>query len=54
LTREERVVIERMQDVLQTIGYAGHRHHVSVTPSSVATPVREAFEKYFGFDVVMV
>jgi len=43
-----------LQSTLQTIGYAGHRHHTSVTPTHVAAPVQEAFEKYLGFDVEMV
>lgn len=46
--------IDNLQDVLQTIGYLGHRHHVSVTPQHVAGPVREAFEKYLGYEVTMV
>ncbi len=46
--------IENLQQALQTIGYLGHRHHVSVTPGQVAAPVREALEKYLHADVVMV
>ncbi len=46
--------IENMQDALQTIGYLGHRHHTSVTPGHVAAPVREAMEKYLGYQVTMV
>jgi len=46
--------IPNLQDTLQTIGYLGHRHHVSVTPGQVAAPVREAFEKYLGYEVNMV
>ncbi len=46
--------ITDLQSVLQTIGYAGHRHHTSVTPTHVAAPMREAFEKYLGCDVEMV
>ncbi|MCK4373987.1 MAG: hypothetical protein KAX19_01620, partial [Candidatus Brocadiae bacterium] len=46
--------IEGLQDTLQTIGYGGHRHHVSVTPGWVLEPVREAFEKYLGYDVTVV
>ena len=43
--------IPRLQDVLLTIGKAGHRHHVSVTPGKVSAPVREALESYLGCDV---
>ncbi len=43
-----------LQDALQTIGHAGHRHHTSVTPGHVMEPVREAFEKYLGYDVTVV
>lgn len=46
--------IENLQDVLQTIGYRGHRHHTSVTPDYVVAPVKEAFEKYLGYKVVRV
>lgn len=34
--------ITNPQCVLQTIGYMGHRHHVSLTPGHVAAPVAEA------------
>jgi L-fucose isomerase-like protein len=46
--------IAGLQDALQKIGYAGFRHHVSVTPGSVSGPVAEAFEKYLGYDVMRV
>jgi L-fucose isomerase-like protein len=46
--------IDHLQDALQTIGYLGHRHHVSVSPGSVAAPVQEAFTKYLGYEVAMV
>ena len=46
--------INHLQDALQTIGYAGHRHHTSVTPGQVAAPVKEAFEKYLGYEVTQV
>ena len=46
--------INNRQDALQTIGYAGHRHHTSVTPGQVAAPVQEAFEKYLGYEVTRV
>jgi L-fucose isomerase-like protein len=46
--------IDSLQSVLQNIGYAGHRHHVSVTPGHVAAPVHEAFARYLGYEVMMV
>jgi len=45
--------IERLQDVLQHVGLNGYRHHVSVTPGLVAAPVREALERYLGFEVAV-
>ncbi|MDY6913596.1 MAG: hypothetical protein SVT52_03965 [Planctomycetota bacterium] len=48
------VQIPDLQNVLRTIGYAGHRHHVTVTPGHVLEPVREAFEKYLGYEVTAV
>lgn len=46
--------IPTLQDVLQTIGQQGHRHHVAVAPGQCAAPLREAMEKYLGFDVTPV
>ena len=46
--------ITNLQDVLQAIGYMGHRHHTSVTPGLVAAPLQEAFEKYLSYEVTMV
>lgn len=46
--------IDNLQQVLLKIGYAGHRHHVSVTPGQVVGPVSEAFERYLGYDVMTV
>lgn len=43
--------IENLQDVLQTVGYQGHRHHVSVTPDHIMAPVVEAFTRYLGYEV---
>ena len=43
--------IPNLQDALLTIGYQGHRHHVALTPGHHMAPVREAFEKYLGYDV---
>lgn len=45
--------IDRLQDLLLHVGYNGYRHHVSVTPGQVLEPVREALERYLGFDVAV-
>ncbi|NIA16518.1 MAG: hypothetical protein GWP08_20855 [Nitrospiraceae bacterium] len=45
--------IPRLQDVLLHVGRNGYRHHVSVTPGWVGDPVREAFERYLGFEVAL-
>ena len=47
-------VFDDLQSTLQTIGYAGHRHHVAVTPGNVLAPVHEAFTKYLGYEVTPV
>ncbi|MBN1445076.1 MAG: hypothetical protein JW957_03090 [Candidatus Omnitrophica bacterium] len=46
--------IEDLQDVLQTIGYMGHRHHTSVVSGHVIEPVAEAFQSYLGYKVIKV
>ncbi len=43
--------IPGLQAKLQTIGYEGHRHHVSVAPGHAASPAVEAMEKYLGYMV---
>jgi L-fucose isomerase-like protein len=43
--------IDRLQDVLLHVGHNGYRHHVSVTPGQIQAPVREALERYLGFEV---
>ena len=43
-----------LQSTLQTVGYLGHRHHVSVVPTRVAAAVQEAFEKYLDYEVERV
>jgi L-fucose isomerase-like protein len=48
------VEIDRLQEALQTIGYMGFRHHVSITPSHVLKPVEEAFTRYLGYDVTVL
>ena len=46
------VEIPEMQDMLQEIGYAGFRHHVSVAPGRVMAPAAEAMAKYLGYEVM--
>ena len=46
--------IENLPEVLDTIAQTGHRHHVSLTSGKFASPMREAFEKYLGFEVTSV
>ena len=48
------VEIPELQKALQTVGYLGHRHHVSLTTGHYAAPVLEAFRKYLGYNVVRV
>ena len=45
--------IAHLQDKLQTIGYGGYRHHVSVTPGRVERAVREAFTRYLKYDLIV-
>ncbi len=45
--------IEKLQDVLLHVGHNGYRHHVSLTPGLVQAPVREALERYLGFEVTL-
>lgn len=47
-------LIANLQDALQKIGYAGHRHHVGVTPGTVVEPIKEAFGRYLGYDLMLV
>jgi L-fucose isomerase-like protein len=42
--------IDRLQEKLRTIGYAGYRHHVGVTVDHVAMGLREAFVRYLGYE----
>lgn len=44
--------IEGLQGLLQSIGYAGFRHHVSLTRGRVAAPLAEAFRKYLGYELL--
>ncbi len=45
--------IRNLQDVLLHIGITGHRHHVSITPGQVQSPLREALGNYLNFDVAL-
>jgi hypothetical protein len=45
--------IDRLQDVLLHVGTHGFRHHVGVTPGKHVAPLKEALEKYLGFDVTV-
>ena len=44
--------IKDLQKKLELIGHHGYRHHVSVTAGYVATPIREAFGRYLGYEVM--
>lgn len=46
--------IPNLQQVLQTIGYLGHRHHVTCTKGHVARSVQHALSYYLGHDAVVV
>jgi L-fucose isomerase-like protein len=45
--------IRNLQDLLLHIGTNGHRHHVSITPGQVQSPLREALGNYLNFDVAL-
>ncbi len=45
--------IPNLQDVLLHIGVHGHRHHVSITPGNFQAPLKEALEKYLGFEIAL-
>lgn len=42
--------IPNLQQKLLNIGYAGYRHHTSVTPGNWAQAINEAFIHYLGYD----
>lgn len=46
--------IPSLQNVLQGLGYMGHRHHVAVAPGHVMKPLLEAMVKYLGYDVTVM
>ncbi|MDD4890879.1 MAG: hypothetical protein PHU85_13240 [Phycisphaerae bacterium] len=43
--------IDGLQSKLQTIGYAGYRHHVGVTAGHVGAALREAFVRYLEYEM---
>jgi L-fucose isomerase-like protein len=45
--------IRNLQDVLLYVGVRGHRHHVSVTPGRVQSPLVEALGNYLNFEVAL-
>jgi L-fucose isomerase-like protein len=45
--------VRNLQDVLLHIGSGGHRHHVSITPGCVQTPLRQALAHYLDFEVAL-
>ena len=45
--------IPGLQSLLLWLGRNGHRHHVSITPGDHVEPLREAFERYLGYEVTV-
>jgi hypothetical protein len=45
--------VDRLQDVLLHVGTNGYLHHVGVTPGRHVPPLKEALEKYLGFEVAV-
>ncbi len=46
---------DKLQDKLQTVGYMGFRHHVSVSPGQqILEPLNDAFSRYLNYDVTIV
>ncbi len=46
--------MEDMQDCLQTLGYLGHRHHVTITSGLYMSALYEAFTRYLNYSVTIV
>ncbi len=44
--------IDKLQDKLNKIGYAGYRHHVTVAPGHVENAMREAFTRYLNYEIM--
>ncbi len=45
--------IANLQSNLRIMGLAGHRHHTNVTEGHYVNAVKEAFEVYLDYNVVM-
>lgn len=43
--------VKNLQDVLQYVGYEGYTHHVSLTRGLCKDELKEALEKYLGYNV---
>ena len=46
--------IDDRQNVLQKVGYGGHRRHVSIPPGQILAAVQEAYQRYLGYEVDVV
>ena len=46
--------IDDMQDTLQTLGYLGHRHHLTLTSGLYMDALYEAFTRYLNYTVTIV
>jgi len=46
--------IENLQNKLYRLGYAGYRHHVSVSPGNVERALHEAFTQYLGYEITEI
>ena len=44
--------IDKLQEKLNKIGYAGYRHHVAVAPGHVESAMREAFTRYLNYEIM--
>ena len=43
--------IPQLQHKLQKMGYAGYRHHVTLSFGSVEASLRDAFQRYLGYEI---
>ena len=46
--------IPGLQSKLRAIGYAGYRHHVSLTPGNWKRALDEAFERYLNYEITEI
>lgn len=44
--------INKLQEKLNKIGYAGYRHHVAVAPGHIEKAMREAFVRYLNYEIM--